>query len=242
MKSISDPTRDTAPEPVDPAQSESDASTRSRVSRSILQYGPSTANELAKRLNLTPAAVRRHLTVLLSLGHLTSRQQRVYGHRGRGRPARVFALTDAGRAEFYQAYDELAINALGYLQQVAGEEAVRDFARRVVEGIEERFDSVRGEYPTRAEALVEALTAKGFVASLQPVASGVQLCQYHCPVAHVAAEFPELCEAETRAFSQMLDSHVQRLATIAHGDGVCTTHVPRPVVRPAQQTTRKASR
>jgi predicted ArsR family transcriptional regulator len=46
----------------------------------------------------------------------------------------------------------------------------------------------------------------------------------------VAAEFPQLCEAETRAFGQLLGSHVQRLATIAHGDGVCTTHVPRPVV------------
>lgn len=92
--------------------------------------------------------------------------------------------------------------------------------------------------------MVEALTAKGFVASLQPVASGVQLCQYHCPVAHVAAEFPELCEAETRAFSQMLDSHVQRLAAIAHGDGVCTTHVPRPVTRPGDQAdpARAASR
>lgn len=173
--------------------------------------------------------------MLIEMGHLTSREQRVYGHRGRGRPARVFALTDAGRAEFYQAYDQLAIQALGYLQQVAGDEAVKQFARQVVADVETRFDEVQGEYPSRAEALVEALTAKGFVASLQPVASGVQLCQYHCPVAHVAAEFPELCEAETRAFSQMLDSHVQRLATIAHGDGVCTTHVPRPVARPTRQ-------
>ena len=32
--------------------------------RQILQSGPSTANELARRLGLTPAAVRRHLTVL----------------------------------------------------------------------------------------------------------------------------------------------------------------------------------
>ena len=69
----------------------------------------------------------------------------------------------------------------------------------------------------------------GYVASVHPVASGKQLCQHHCPVALVAAEFPELCEAETRVFAQLLDSHVQRLATIAHGDGVCTTHVPRPV-------------
>ena len=231
-----------AEESVDPAQQETDASTRSRVSRSILQYGPSTANDLAKRLSLTPAAVRRHLTVLISLGHLTSRQQRVYGPRGRGRPARVFALTDAGRAEFYQAYDELAIQALDFLRQVAGEEAVNEFATGVVESIEQRFDHVKGEYPTPAEALVEALTAKGFVASLQPVRSGVQLCQYHCPVAHVAAEFPELCEAETRAFARMLDSHVQRLATIAHGDGVCTTHVPHPVVRDDQTTEGRPTR
>jgi predicted ArsR family transcriptional regulator len=45
-------------------------------------------------------------------------------------------------------------------------------------------------------------------------------------VAHVAEEFPELCEAETEVFARLLGTHVQRLATIAHGDGVCTTHVP----------------
>jgi predicted ArsR family transcriptional regulator len=44
-------------------------------------------------------------------------------------------------------------------------------------------------------------------------------------VAHAAAEFPQLCEAETEAFAQLLGTPVQRLATIAHGDGVCTTHV-----------------
>jgi hypothetical protein len=44
-------------------------------------------------------------------------------------------------------------------------------------------------------------------------------------VAHVAAEFPQLCEAETEAFSRLLGRPVQRLATIAHGDGICTTHV-----------------
>jgi len=63
------------------------------------------------------------------------------------------------------------------------------------------------------------------VAHLGPVA-GEQLCQQHCPVSHVAAEFPQLCEAETEVFSQLLGTHVQRLATIAHGDGVCTTFIP----------------
>ncbi|MEY3214849.1 MAG: hypothetical protein RLZZ82_83, partial [Actinomycetota bacterium] len=46
-------------------------------------------------------------------------------------------------------------------------------------------------------------------------------------IAHVAAEFPQLCEAETEALSKVLGTHVQRLATIAHGDGVCTTFIPK---------------
>jgi predicted ArsR family transcriptional regulator len=43
----------------------------------------------------------------------------------------------------------------------------------------------------------------------------------------VAAEFPALCDAEAEAFSRLLGTHVTRLATLAHGDGVCTTLVPR---------------
>jgi predicted ArsR family transcriptional regulator len=54
----------------------------------------------------------------------------------------------------------------------------------------------------------------------------VQLCQGHCPVQHVAAQFPQFCDAETDAFSRLLGVHVQRLATLAHGEHVCTTFIP----------------
>jgi predicted ArsR family transcriptional regulator len=42
----------------------------------------------------------------------------------------------------------------------------------------------------------------------------------------VAEEFPVLCEVETEAIGRLVGRHVQRLATIARGDGVCTTHIP----------------
>jgi predicted ArsR family transcriptional regulator len=74
--------------------------------------------------------------------------------------------------------------------------------------------------------LAAALSEDGYVASTLPSATGEQLCQHHCPVAHVAERFPQICEVETAAFSRLLGVHVQRLATIAHGDGICTTHVP----------------
>ena len=66
---------------------------------------------------------------------------------------------------------------------------------------------------------------------------GEEICQHHCPIAHVAAEFPELCEAETAAFSALLGTHVKRLATIAHGDGVCTTYIPNAVIKNKESKT-----
>lgn len=225
-----------------------DAPTRERVARSILENGPSTAVDLAARLDLTPAAVRRHLDHLTSTGTVEARDQRVYGSRGRGRPAKVFALTELGRDHFDQQYDDLAVLALRFLAETQGEEAVMAFARRRVEFIERDYARVTEEHPdlTPAQALARVLTAEGYAAQVRelpitPHQSGSQLCQQHCPVAHVAHEFPQLCEAETEAIGRVLGTHVQRLATIAHGDGVCTTcipdlHDPQTMTRPETTT------
>jgi len=208
-----------------------DLPTRDRVARSILERGPSTAAELANHLGLTPAAVRRHLDHLVSEGLIEPRDQRIRGARRRGRPAKVFAVTDRGRDEFDQAYDDLAVQALRFLAAHSGEDAVGAFARRRLDDLEGRYGSLLDEAPEqdRSQVLATALTADGFAASVRQAPSGDQMCQHHCPVAHVAAEFPQLCEAETELFSRLLGQPVQRLATIAHGDGVCTTHVPHSV-------------
>lgn len=219
----------------------SDASTRSLVMLSILQNGPSTASELASRLELTAAAVRRHLGVLEEIGHLNSRQQRTYGARGRGRPALVFELTDAGRAVFPSSYDAVAIAALSALAAEGGPQAIDRFADGITEAVAQRYAELRPDFDSSVEALVQALTDEGFVATLKPIPTGQQLCLYHCPVSHVAAAFPQLCAAEARVFGQLLDSHVQQLATIAHGDGVCTTHIPRPVTPEDHTSSRKVA-
>ena len=92
----------------------------------------------------------------------------------------------------------------------------------------------------RAEALARALDDHGYAASARPVpgTDAVQLCQGHCPVQDVAAQFPQLCEAETRAFGHLLGVHVQRLATLTSGGHVCTTSIPTGTRRvPAAPTT-----
>jgi predicted ArsR family transcriptional regulator len=203
--------------------------TRHAVSRLILETGPLTAAALGERLNLSAAAIRRHIDALVADGILTEVEPRVsvLHPRGRGRPARAYALTDAGRGSFGHAYDDLASTALRYLRETGGEEAVTAFAEHRARTLADRIQvKVTAKPDDRVAAVAEALTDEGYAASIEPAGHGIQICQHHCPVAHVAAEFPELCEAETRALADVLGTYVQRLATIAHGDGVCTTHVP----------------
>jgi predicted ArsR family transcriptional regulator len=209
------------------AGSRSERGTRGQVARLILELGPSTAATLGGRLGLTPAAIRRHLDNLIAEGMITTRTARAYGNRGRGRPAKVFVITDAGRSAFEHTYDDLATSALRFLAEKAGSQAVTEFAQRQVAELETRYAPVTSvdTLHARVAALAEALSADGYAASAGPAPAGEQICQHHCPVAHVAAQFPQLCEAETEAFARLLGTPVQRLATIAHGDGICTTHV-----------------
>jgi len=202
--------------------------TRDAVAQQVLRRGPQTAAVLADALGLSPAAIRRHLDALVADGLLVEREPRPAARRGRGRPARTYALTDEGRAAFPHGYDDLATTALRYLHQTGGEQAVASFAAHRAASLEQAITVSGKTIAQRADSLADGLTAQGYAASTAPSGVGVQVCQHHCPVAHVAAEFPELCEAETRAFERLLGTYVQRLATIAHGDGVCTTHVPVP--------------
>ena len=209
--------------------------TRDRVRQTIFEHGPLTAAALASRLGLTPAGVRRHLGLLAEQGVIEERELATAGAAGRGRPARAYVLSEAGHAGMGSDYDDVATSALRFLAEHAGVDAVGEFARERNAELEQRYAAqlaAAGEDVTaRAKALATALTADGFAASTGPAGedtagAGVQLCQGHCPVQHVAAEFPVFCDAETDAFSRLLGVQVQRLGTLAHGEHVCTTFIP----------------
>ena len=203
-----------------------DIRTRDAIARSILENGPSTASTLSKRLALTPAGIRRHLDLLVADGILEARDPRVGSTRGRGRPSKVFLMTDDGRSQFEHTYDDLAVAALKFMAAQSGDHLVTAFAESRAEDIERKATPYLAKRSKKIDALASFLTEQGYAASVEKRGTGEEICQHHCPIAHVAAQYPQLCEAETQAFSRLLGTHVQRLATIAHGDGVCTTYIP----------------
>lgn len=216
------------------SQGTDESRTRDQIARAILETGPATATALAKRLKVTPSGIRRHLDGLVGEGILEAREPhlRSLNSRGRGRPSKVFIITDNGREKFEHSYDDLAVSVLNFVSSQTGGGIVKGFAESRALEIERKAnltllrEKKKSKKKSTIDIVTDFLSSEGYAATSHDRGVGQEICQHHCPIAHVAAQFPQLCEAETAALSRILGTHVQRLATIAHGDGVCTTFVP----------------
>lgn len=215
-----------------------DERTRDRVLGAVLEHGPISAAELGDMLGFTPAAVRRHLDHLSRSGVIEVKRVARAGA-GAGRPARRYVLSSQGQSTLGNDYLDIAALALKQLKEMAGEEAVRAFAVERFADMERRYapeiEQAGPDITARARALSEALSRDGFVASaasieakapLPAALSSVQLCQGHCPIQQLAAQFPVFCDVETEVFSRLVGVDVRRLSTLARGGHVCTTHIP----------------
>lgn len=230
-----------------PAVPAGEGHTREAVVQLLLEQGPVTATAVGERLGLSPAGVRRHLDALIESGEARAARSARWQQQGRGRPAKQYQLTAVGRGRLGHAYDDLAGAAMRQLREIGGQSAIAEFARKRVSTIVAGIDALArhgaggvgdaAATTEKAHEIAEAFTDAGFAASTRKVGAGVQICQHHCPVSHVAEEFPELCAAELDAFRELLGTHVQRLATIANGDCACTTHVPLFLPIPAETFT-----
>ena len=231
-----------------------DAPTRERVARSILENGPSHRRRARRAARPDPGRRPPPPRPPARGGHCSRPREPRAARRPRAAAARPSCSRSPrpGRDHFDQQYDDLAVQALRFLAETGGRgrrPGVRPPPRGVHRGAVRRRSLAAEPAPQPGRGAGPGRSPT--TATPPPSArsrSGEQLCQQHCPVAHVAHEFPQLCEAETEVIARLLGRHVQRLATIAHGDGVCTTCIPdahrsrqaRP--RPRSTTERRRSR
>lgn len=221
-----------------PALPDAEDRTRDRVLSAVLENGPVSAAELGDLLGFTPAAVRRHLDHLERNGVIEVKRVAKAGS-GAGRPARRYVLSSQGQSKLGDDYLNIASSALRKLEEIAGADAVREYAEERFAELERRYapevEAAGEDITSRAMALSQALSRDGYVASAHSIEakaplpaefSSVQLCQGHCPIQQLAAEFPVFCDTETKVFSRLVGVDVRRLSTLAQGGHVCTTHIP----------------
>ena len=198
--------------------------------RSLLSDGPATATGLAARLGLTSAAVRRHLDQLLLDGTIEARDLPPYGpvgRRGRGRPAKVFSA-HRGRPGLLRA----GLRRPG--RRCPAPPPARDGRRR-----RPRLRPGSGRHARGAR------TPCGRRSRTRGPAAGSRGCAHRRGLRRLGRRrtagrrtssasttarsrtsppsSPSCARPRPRRSPSCSARHVQRLATIAHGDGVCTT-------------------
>lgn len=180
------------------------AKARDRVLFHLKTRGPQTAAQLAKRLGVTPMAVRQHLYALeeSALVDFIDERKRV------GRPSRVWRLTSGSAALFPDNHGELAVGIINAAKAAFGDKGL---AKLVNERTRAQLARYRERIPSSLplEKKVAALAAirrdEGYMAEWSRDGEGVyRLVENNCPICAAASACAGLCEGECELFKSLL--------------------------------------
>jgi len=192
----------------------------------IKRLGHAAANDLAASLGITGMAVRKHLAALSAAELITFETRR----KPRGRPVRLYRLTDAGHDVFPKDYDNLALSVLESVGESEGRERVTALVQAYQNDLRalaaERLKGLRLE--ERVAQLTALLDQQGHMAHWQPHAEGYLITEHNCTIARVSRRFPECCRLEQELLSSLLEAPVERLTDQAAGDSLCSYLVRKP--------------
>lgn len=206
-----------SPEPLDrPAYSAS----KTAVLTLLKRRPDASLEEVATGLGVSKAAVLGHLQRFESEGFV----ERSYRAGKVGRPRVLFRLTDRGSAMFPQAYADMSLCALEFIEHRLGRAAVGELlSQRAGEVTERTWSRLRsGTLPVRVAELARVRTEGGYMAEVSGRRRGtVELREHNCPILALARQYPEACETERKMFESMLKAKVDVSHRVVAGDPVC---------------------
>jgi predicted ArsR family transcriptional regulator len=190
--------------------------------------GPQAAAQIARRLSVTPMAVRQHLYRLKVEGLVDFSDER----RKVGRPARVWRLTGAAAGRFPDSHGDLTVEIISAVRAAFGEagmdKLLAERTRRQKDEYRARLRSAGSSIAKRAQALAEIRREQGYMAECTRMADGsMLLVENHCPICAAAASCQGLCREELSLFRTVLGekARVERTDHILAGARRCAYRI-----------------
>ena len=192
-------------------------STRDRILERIIENRGVRVNDLAGALEITPAAVRRHLDHLRADGLIEVRSVK----QATGRPFHAYYPPVKALGNVPASYADLFARVLHSLSEQHIDDAV---ATGLATSLAERH---RGEVARsspsekRVQGVTESLRSEGILESWHMEEDGFHLLNSMCPYPQAAELSPLPCESDRRAIELLLGSDVEQINRIADGSHVC---------------------
>ena len=189
--------------------------------------GPASIADLSAAFSVTSEAVRQLLVKLEADGLVAYEDQRA----GRGRPKRLWRLTDAGHARFPDRHADLSLALLEAVRAEFGEGGLdRLIARREAEQRQAYRRATDGvaSLEQRVSRLADLRDREGYMAEWRHDEDGsLLLIENHCPICAAAASCQNLCRSELSVFREALgqDAVVERIDHVLAGGRRCAYRV-----------------
>ena len=183
---------------------------------------------IACAVGVSKVGIRRHLDLLSRDGLISFETEQ----RERGRPGRVYFLTDKAELLFPNSYKALA---LGVIQKVGiefGQQAVSTVLRKqsddVSNGLKPAMHGL--SFDKKVKRLSILVDERGYNVSIRRMRDGSYLWkQRNCPLLAVANVYCQLCDEELRVYRELLETEVVRDCRIAAGAGSCDYRIAQPI-------------
>lgn len=187
----------------------------------LLKRQPNASlSAIAQSLEISRAAAWKHLAKLEGDGLVVRDYQR-----GRaGRPRARFRLAPSTARLFPEAYVQMSLSALAFIERTQGRDAV-------VRMLEERASELRATHvtrlsdrdlPGRVNELAKIRDEEGYMAAAHRAGKyRFELLEHNCPILAVAGRYGEACDVERKLFQNLLQADVAVRHRVVAGDPVC---------------------
>jgi len=200
------------------------ASSQAQILQWLRLHGPLTAEELAGKLGIGAISTRAILR-RLEAADLVARE---FEPRPVGRPVGRYRLTAAADTLFPKHYEAFAAQLLDSVVGELGSGALDTVLGSWEDRLHAHFEQELPKDPAaRLDALAQHQTKYGFMAEVKRDRDGVTLVERNCPIATLAAKYPQICDHEAALFSRTLGWKANLVSCQARGDGVCAFRVGR---------------
>lgn len=199
-----------------------------KILRRLKLRGPQSVKILSNQLDMTTMGARQHLTDLEKKGMVKPTQE---ARQTRGRPVRLWKLTEPGHQSFTDGHAQLSLELIEVIRKLDGEEHLNDLVKSINIKIEKRYASelqaVDPDLSTQLKRLAEIRTSEGYMCEVRLLPDGWLLVENHCPIYAATLGCQQFYHSELSCFQNLFEkvANVQRVDHVLTGARRCAYKV-----------------
>ena len=199
--------------------------TAERVLFRLKAEGPQTAQDIADAFSLSVMGAHKVLGGLSCAGLVAHEDVA----EGRGRPRRVFKLTEAGHKRFPDRSAELNAELIGMIRDAYGQAGIDQLLATREARLKERYaQDEQVSLFDKVAAIAAKRASEGYMAHVETEADGaLKLVEDHCPICSAAKACGGFCASELETFRTVLgpEAEVTREEHLMSGGRRCTYRI-----------------